>query len=115
MIKQSGYLIWNAVPEIIKCKCCNLAGGCFESVLNKCSGSGKIFPEFFWCTAFLFLNRRLKFDMLLKPQLYETSAIELVVAGKPMEKEDKVGIWKCPYHNGRACLEIIKRIQAAGS
>jgi cellobiose epimerase len=28
---------------------------------------------------------------------------------EPM-KEDKVGIWKCPYHNSRACIEIIKRI-----
>ncbi len=28
---------------------------------------------------------------------------------QPM-KEDKVGIWKCPYHNSRACMEIIKRI-----
>ena len=25
--------------------------------------------------------------------------------------QDKVGIWKCPYHNTRACLELLKRVK----
>lgn len=29
-----------------------------------------------------------------------------------MNKEDKAGLWKCPYHNGRACLELIQRIDS---
>lgn len=31
--------------------------------------------------------------------------------GTVMEQEDKIGFWKCPYHNVRACMQMSQRLK----
>ncbi|MEO6395941.1 MAG: AGE family epimerase/isomerase [Devosia sp.] len=34
--------------------------------------------------------------------------------GHPKRASPKIGLWKCPYHNGRACMEIVDRVRRLG-
>ena len=36
---------------------------------------------------------------------------ELFIDNSPDTKMPKSGFWKCPYHNARACLEVVRRME----
>jgi cellobiose epimerase len=61
-----------------------------------------------------FLERSLESWDFIKDQIIDHQLGEWYWSvdskGKPRTDKEKAGFWKCPYHNGRACLEMIRRI-----
>ena len=60
-----------------------------------------------------FLKKSLASWQFVKDHILDTKNGEWfwgVKENYELMNEDKVGIWKCPYHNSRACIELIKRI-----
>jgi mannobiose 2-epimerase len=61
-----------------------------------------------------FLNRSLGSWNFIRKHILDKKNGEWVWGIKEdgtVMNEDKVGIWKCPYHNSRACIEMIRRIE----
>jgi cellobiose epimerase len=62
-----------------------------------------------------FLNRSLASWNFIQEHILDKKNGEwfwgIQAADNSVMNEDKVGIWKCPYHNSRACMELIKRIE----
>jgi len=61
-----------------------------------------------------YLNQALKVWHFIKEKIIDGTDNEwhfkVDKKGVPYLDEDKAGVWKCPYHNSRACLEILKRL-----
>lgn len=60
-----------------------------------------------------YLNRAAKIWDYIKSNMIDSRKgsewfNELNRDGNPIKDKDIVGPWKCPYHNGRMCLEVIK-------
>jgi len=61
-----------------------------------------------------FLNRSLASWNFIEQHILDKKNGEWfwgINADNTLMNEDKVGIWKCPYHNIRACMELTKRIE----
>ena len=60
------------------------------------------------------LDKSLQFWQYIKDNLIDYEGGEWYWSRRPDGTlnldDDKAGFWKCPYHNGRMCLEIIERI-----
>ena len=59
------------------------------------------------------LDKSLRCWQYIKDNLIDYEAGEWYWSRRPdgslNQDDDKAGFWKCPYHNGRMCLEIIER------
>jgi cellobiose epimerase len=61
----------------------------------------------------IYLNRSLKSWNFIQKHIIDKKNGEWywgITEDHSIMEEDKVGVWKCPYHNVRACVELIKRI-----
>ncbi|MFO7669241.1 MAG: AGE family epimerase/isomerase [Bacteroidales bacterium] len=61
-----------------------------------------------------FLGKAIKSWTFIREQLIDREFGEWNLSvsreGVPQREKEKAGFWKCPYHNGRACMEMIQRI-----
>lgn len=62
-----------------------------------------------------YLEKSLNVWKFIKTEIFDKQNGEwfwgVLEDGNVIPNQDKVGLWKCPYHNSRACIEIIRRIK----